>query len=155
MPAGEGIAKLFRPVPSDREISDGGFSPESTGQTALDLKTSANWGRMMSGQILVVDDHEVVRRGIRSCSLRDQGGRFVAKRFRERSESGRRCHALLWPRRFKTRPKTQNMAAKYTEEGMELVQQLSQEIRTMSYLLRPPLLDELDWQRPCAGIYRA
>ena len=38
-------------------------------------------------------------------------------------------------------PEDPTMAAKYTEEGMELVQQLSQEIRTMSYL-HPPLLDE-------------
>jgi PAS domain S-box-containing protein len=33
--------------------------------------------------------------------------------------------------------------AKYTEQSQELVHQLSQEIRTMSYLLHPPLLDEM------------
>jgi signal transduction histidine kinase len=40
-------------------------------------------------------------------------------------------------------PKRAVSLAKRTKECEELVQQLSSEIRTMSYLLHPPLLDEL------------
>jgi signal transduction histidine kinase len=39
-------------------------------------------------------------------------------------------------------PPEARMFAKFTEESEDLVRQLSQEIRTMSYLLHPPLLDE-------------
>jgi two-component system, NarL family, sensor kinase len=38
---------------------------------------------------------------------------------------------------------TDSDLAKDTNESEQLVQQLSQEIRTMSYLLHPPLLDEI------------
>ena len=39
-------------------------------------------------------------------------------------------------------PPEARVFSKFTEESEELVRQLSQEIRTMSYLLHPPLLDE-------------
>jgi signal transduction histidine kinase len=58
-------------------------------------------------RILVVDDHEVVRRGV--ASLLGQNDPNIAKE---------------------------------VQDSEQLVQQLNKEIRTMSYLLHPPLLDE-------------
>ena len=84
--------------------------------------------RDLSSRLLQAQDEE--RRRI-ARELHDSAGQILAAVSMSLSQAYR--HSLV------ESPKV----SKYVEEGQELVQQLSQEIRTMSYLLHPPLLDEM------------
>jgi PAS domain S-box-containing protein len=84
--------------------------------------------RDLSSRLLQAQDEE--RRRI-ARELHDSAGQILAAVSMSLSQAYR--HSLA------ESPKVN----KYVEESQELVQQLSQEIRTMSYLLHPPLLDEM------------
>ncbi len=83
--------------------------------------------RDLSSHLLQAQDEE--RRRI-ARELHDSAGQILAALAMNLAQAAR--HA----------PQEAALFAKHTEESEQLVRQLSQEIRTMSYLLHPPLLDE-------------
>jgi signal transduction histidine kinase len=83
--------------------------------------------RDLSSRLLQAQDEE--RRHI-ARELHDSAGQILSALSMSLAQAAR--HAPQEPAGF----------AEYVQESEQLVQQLSQEIRTMSYLLHPPLLDE-------------
>src|ERR1039458_4093710 len=87
-----------------------------------------------------------------SEQLRDLSNRLLQAQDEERRHIARELHdsagqlltvlALNLAQAARHAPRESTQLAKWIDESEELVQQLSQEIRTMSYLLHPPLLEE-------------
>jgi signal transduction histidine kinase len=87
-----------------------------------------------------------------SEELRDLSSRLLQAQDEERRHIARELHdsagqvltalAMALDQAVRLAPQEVPDLSKCLEESQELVQQLSQEIRTMSYLLHPPLLDE-------------
>ena len=84
-----------------------------------------------------------------SEQLRDLSSRLLQAQDEERRHIARELHdsagqilAALGMTLAQAASGNAPKSANYLHESQELVQQLSQEIRTMSYLLHPPLLDE-------------
>ena len=87
-----------------------------------------------------------------SEQLRDLSSRLLEAQDEERRHIARELHdsagqlltvlALNLAQAAHHLPRESTQLAKWIDESEELVQQLSQEIRTMSYLLHPPLLEE-------------
>jgi two-component system NarL family sensor kinase len=96
-----------------------------------------------------------------SQELRDLSSRLLQAQDDERRRIARELHdsagqtlALLsmgLAQAVQHAPSTTNLFAKYTNECEQLVHQLSREIRTMSYLLHPPLLDEMGLTKATQG----
>jgi PAS domain S-box-containing protein len=92
---------------------------------------------------------EVVRQ---SEQLRDLSSRLLQAQDEERRHIARELHdsagqilaalGMTLGQAAQQAPRDGVLFAKSMEESQQLVQQLSQEIRTMSYLLHPPLLEE-------------
>ena len=123
-----------------------------TGVDITDLKQAEENYRKLAESLdaeVRLRTREVVQQ---SEQLRDLSSRLLQAQDEERRHIARELHdsagqiltalGMTLAQAVQNSPEDPTMAAKYTEEGMELVQQLSQEIRTMSYLLHPPLLDE-------------
>jgi PAS domain S-box-containing protein len=102
-----------------------------------------------------VRTHELEQRNAevfqQSEQLRELSNRLMRAQDEERRRIARELHdsagqiltALGMNLANATQPARQNpLLAKAIEDSQKLVQQLNQEIRTMSYLLHPPLLDE-------------
>jgi PAS domain S-box-containing protein len=114
-----------------RTLADGLETQVSVGTQELELRNAevlqqSEQLRELSNRLLQIQDHE--RRRI-ARELHDSAGQILT--------------ALGLSLASASQPATQNpLLAKAVEDSQKLVQQLSQEIRTMSYLLHPPLLDE-------------
>jgi PAS domain S-box-containing protein len=124
-----------------------------TGVDITDLKRAEEKYRGLAETLdaeVRVRTSEVVRQ---SEQLRDLSSRLLQAQDAERRHIARELHdsagqilaalgmsvSLVSRHARKENPEV----AKYTQQSQELVQQLSQEIRTMSYLLHPPLLDDM------------
>jgi PAS domain S-box-containing protein len=97
-------------------------------QRNIEILKQSELLREFSQRLLQVQDEE--RRRI-ARELHDSSGQLIAAlaiNLGKMAEQLKRTHPDL---------------ARDTEESEQLVQQLSQDIRTMSYLLHPPLLDEI------------
>jgi PAS domain S-box-containing protein len=94
----------------------------------LDVLKQSELLREFSRRLLQAQDEE--RRRI-ARELHDSSGQLIA------------ALAMNLGRMIEQLKATDPELAKDTAESEQLVQQLSQEIRTMSYLLHPPLLDEI------------
>lgn len=87
-----------------------------------------------------------------SEQLRDLSSRLLQAQDEERRHIARELHdsagqiltalGMTLAQAVRNSPHADPRLAKGVQESQQLVQQLSQEIRTMSYLLHPPLLDE-------------
>jgi signal transduction histidine kinase len=87
-----------------------------------------------------------------SEQLRDLSSRLLQAQDEERRRIARELHdsagqiltllSIRLAQASQQIPKKADIFAQYTNECEQLVQQLSQEIRTISYLLHPPLLEE-------------
>ena len=85
--------------------------------------------------------------------LRDLSSRLLQAQDEERRHIARELHdsagqiltalSISLAQAARHAPKEAAGLTEYVQESEQLVQQLSQEIRTMSYLLHPPLLDEM------------
>ena len=84
--------------------------------------------RDLSARLLQTRDHEARRL---ARELHDSAGQLLAAISMNIAKVSAQAHKL------------DEVGAKALEENAVLVQQISKEIRTMSYLLHPPLLDEL------------
>jgi signal transduction histidine kinase len=104
-------------------------------------------------RILVVVDHEVVRKGVVSLLVKqpDFSTQLMQTQDQERQRIARELHDSAGQLVTALGIALGNIAehkhgdirlTKNVEDGQDLVQQLSQEIRIMSYLLHPPLLDD-------------
>ncbi len=123
-----------------------------TGVDITDLKRAEENYRSLAASLDVevrLRTSEVVRQ---SELLRDLSSRLLQAQDEERRRIARELHdsagqlltalGMSLAMAAQHAPKGVPQFARYTEESEKLVQQLSQEIRTMSYLLHPPLLDE-------------
>ena len=91
--------------------------------------------------------------GRRSEEPRDLSSRLLQAQDEERRRIARELHdsvgqtltllSMGLAQAVEHAPKTNHLFAKITNECEQLVDQLSRELRTMSYLLHPPLLDEM------------
>jgi len=97
-------------------------------QRNIDVLNQSELLREFSQRLLQVQDEE--RRRI-ARELHDSSGQLIA------------ALAINLGKMALQLKRTNSDLARDTEESEQLVQQLSQEIRTMSYLLHPPLLDEI------------
>jgi PAS domain S-box-containing protein len=89
---------------------------------------------------------------LQSEQLRDLSSRLLQAQDEERRHIARELHdsagqilaalGMTLGQAIQYGPREVPQFTKYAAESQQLVQQLSQEIRTMSYLLHPPLLDE-------------
>jgi PAS domain S-box-containing protein len=124
-----------------------------TGVDITDLKRAEEKYRTIAETLdaqVRIRTSEVVEQ---SEQLRDLSSRLLQAQDEERRRIARELHdsagqllaALSMSLAQVTQhvPQEASRLAKYAEESEQLVQQLSQEIRTMSYLLHPPLLDEM------------
>ena len=123
-----------------------------TGVDITDLKRAEENYRSLAATLdaeVRLRTSEVVRQ---SELLRDLSSRLLQAQDEERRRIARELHdsagqlltalGMSLAMAAQHAPKGVPQFARYTEESEKLVQQLSQEIRTMSYLLHPPLLDE-------------
>jgi PAS domain S-box-containing protein len=123
-----------------------------TGVDITDLKRAEEKYRTLAETLdaeVRVRTAEVVQQ---SEQLRDLSSRLLQTQDEERRHIARELHdsagqiltalGMTIALAAKNAPQEIPDLAKYMEESQELVRQLSQEIRTMSYLLHPPLLDE-------------
>jgi PAS domain S-box-containing protein len=94
-------------------------------QRSAEIHQQAEQLRELSGQLLQTQDDE--RRRI-ARDLHDSAGQIVT--------------ALLMHLATINQHAVKPQAKKVAQESLEMVRQLSNEIRTVSYLLHPPLLDE-------------
>src|ERR1700733_3609256 len=88
-----------------------------------------------------------------SEQLRDLSSRLLQAQDEERRRIARELHdsagqilmllSISLGQVAQHAPKDANLFVRHTKECEQLVQQLSSEIRTMSYLLHPPLLEEM------------
>jgi PAS domain S-box-containing protein len=124
-----------------------------TGVDITDLKRAEEKYRTLAETL----DAEVRARTsevvLQSEQLRDLSSRLLQAQDEERRHIARELHdsagqilaalgmSLTMVSRYSNRGGPE--LAKHTEQSQELVGQLSQEIRTMSYLLHPPLLEEM------------
>jgi PAS domain S-box-containing protein len=124
-----------------------------TGVDITDLKRAEEKYRSLAETL----DAEVRARTsevvLQSEQLRDLSSRLLQAQDEERRHIARELHdsagqilaalgmSLTMVSRYSSREGPELI--KYTEQSQELVGQLSQEIRTMSYLLHPPLLEEM------------
>ncbi len=133
-PTGVDITDLKRAEENYRTLAES-LDAEVRIRTAEVVQQSEQL-RDLSSHLLRAQDEE--RRHI-ARELHDSAGQLLAALGMSLAQANR--HA----------PTDAEQVTKYTKESEELVQQLSQEIRTMSYLLHPPLLDEtglleaIDW----------
>jgi PAS domain S-box-containing protein len=97
-------------------------------QRNIEVLKQAELLRVFSQRLLQVQDEE--RRRI-ARELHDSSGQLIA------------ALAINLGKMAEQLKGTDSDLARDTDESEQLVQQLSQEIRTMSYLLHPPLLDEI------------
>jgi PAS domain S-box-containing protein len=123
-----------------------------TGVDITDLKRAEenykSLAESLDAEVRVRTD-EVVRQ---SELLRDLSSRLLQAQDEERRRIARELHdsagqilvalSMNLAQAAQNAPPEARVFSKLTEESEHLVQQLSQEIRTMSYLLHPPLLDE-------------
>jgi PAS domain S-box-containing protein len=123
-----------------------------TGVDITDLKRAEenykSLAESLDAEVRVRTD-EVVRQ---SELLRDLSSRLLQAQDEERRRIARELHdsagqilvalSMNLSQAAQNAPPEARLFSKLTEESEHLVQQLSQEIRTMSYLLHPPLLDE-------------
>ncbi len=123
-----------------------------TGVDITDLKRAEenykSLAESLDAEVRVRTD-EVVRQ---SEQLRDLSSRLLQAQDEERRRIARELHdsagqilvalSLTLAQAAQHAPPEARVFSKFTEESDQLVRQLSQEIRTMSYLLHPPLLDE-------------
>jgi PAS domain S-box-containing protein len=129
------------------------FFLHPTGVDITDLKRAEEKYRSLAETLdaeVRARTSEVVRQ---SEQLRDLSSRLLQAQDEERRHIARELHdsagqilavlgmSLTMVSRHSSRGGPE--LAKYTEQSQELVGQLSQEIRTMSYLLHPPLLEEM------------
>jgi len=124
-----------------------------TGVDITDLKQAEAKYRTLAETLdteVRVRTAEVVQQ---SEQLRDLSSRLLQAQDEERRRIARELHdsagqlltalSLTIAQAAQSAPAEPIGLAKHMEESQQLVQQLSQEIRTMSYLLHPPLLDEM------------
>ena len=123
-----------------------------TGVDITDLKRAEEKYRDLAETLdaeVRVRTTEVVQQ---SEQLRDLSSRLLQAQDEERRHIARELHdsagqiltalGMTLAQAVQHAPDTDPRLAKQMDESQQLVQQLSQEIRTMSYLLHPPLLDE-------------
>ncbi len=123
-----------------------------TGVDITDLKRAEENYRSLAATLdaeVRLRTSEVVRQ---SELLRDLSSRLLQAQDEERRRIARELHdsagqlltalGMSLALAAQHAPKGVPQFTKYIDESEKLVQQLSQEIRTMSYLLHPPLLDE-------------
>jgi len=123
-----------------------------TGVDITDLKRAEEKYRTLAESLdaeVRIRTSEVVQQ---AEQLRDLSSRLMQAQDEERRHIARELHdsvgqiltALSMSLALASQhaPQESAVLAKHLEESDELAQQLSQEIRTMSYLLHPPLLDE-------------
>lgn len=123
-----------------------------TGVDITDLKRAEdNYRKLAESLDAQVRDRtaEVVRQ---SEQLRDLSSHLLRAQDEERRHIARELHdsagqllttlGITLSQATDNAPDDGSLFRKYAEESQHLVKQLSQEIRTMSYLLHPPLLDE-------------
>ncbi len=129
-----------------------------TGVDVTELKRAEEKYRMLAETLdaeVRARTHELEQRTReivkQSDQLRDLSRRLLRAQDEERRRIARELHdsagQLLTAlgmnlASIRQQAKDNEQLAQSAEEGQELAQQLSQEIRTMSYLLHPPLLDE-------------
>jgi PAS domain S-box-containing protein len=124
-PTGVDITEIKRAEEKYRELAET-LDAEVRVRTSEVVQQSEQL-RDLSSRLLQAQDEE--RRHI-ARELHDSAGQILTALGMTLAEAAR--HA----------PRRAHGLAKPMEESQHLVQQLSQEIRTMSYLLHPPLLDE-------------
>jgi PAS domain S-box-containing protein len=123
-----------------------------TGIDITDLKRTEEQYRTLAETLdaeVRIRTSEVVQQ---SEQLRDLSSRLLQAQDEERRHIARELHdsagqiltalGMTLGQAIRHASQDDPLFAKYTAESQELLQQLSQEIRTMSYLLHPPLLDE-------------
>ena len=123
-----------------------------TGVDITDLKRTEEKYRTLAETLdaeVRIRTSEVVQQ---SEQLRDLSSRLLQTQDEERRHIARELHdsagqiltalSMTFELAIQNAPKENPLFARYSAESQQLLQQLSQEIRTMSYLLHPPLLDE-------------
>ncbi len=123
-----------------------------TGVDITDLKRAEEKYRNLAETLdaeVRVRTSEVVQQ---AEQLRDLSSRLLQAQDEERRHIARELHdsagqiltalGITLAQAAQELPPDAPLASKQMDESQQLVQQLSQEIRTMSYLLHPPLLDE-------------
>ena len=123
-----------------------------TGVDITDLKRTEEKYRTLAETLdaeVRIRTSEVVQQ---SEQLRDLSSRLLQTQDEERRHIARELHdsagqiltalSMTFELAIQNAPQQNPLFAKYSAESQQLLQQLSQEIRTMSYLLHPPLLDE-------------
>jgi PAS domain S-box-containing protein len=110
----------------------------------LDVEVRARTSELEQRNVEVLKQSELLRSlSRRLMQAQDEERRRIA---RELHDSAGQILAALGMNLAQIVQKTRGSVpqlAKNAEDSQQLVQQLSQEIRTMSYLLHPPLLDEV------------
>ncbi len=124
-PTGVDVTEVKRAEEKYRNLAEG-LDAEVRVRTSEVVRQSEQL-RDLSSRLLRVQDEE--RRHI-ARELHDSAGQILTVLSIQLSQAAQRV------------PKRSPLLAKHLAESEQLVQQLSQEIRTMSYLLHPPLLDE-------------
>jgi len=110
----------------------------------LESEVRARTGELEKRNIEVLNQSELLRLfSQRLLQIQDEERRRIARELHDSSGQLIAALAINLGKMAEQLKGTNSVFAKDTEESEQLVQQLSQEIRTMSYLLHPPLLDEI------------
>jgi len=117
-------------------------------QNAVLLAGENGAGDLIAGSVVDITDRKEAEKAVRQLPGRilqaqDEERRRLARELHDSSAQTATCVAMNLALAMKFLAQAHPKARRVLGDSMDMVKNLSQELRTLSYLLHPPLLDEL------------
>ena len=117
-------------------------------ENAVLLRGEEGSSEFIEGSVVDITDRKEAEREIRHLSARilrtqDEERRHFARELHDSSAQAATCVAMNLSAAMKLLTRADPQARQVLTDSLAMIKSLSRELRTMSYLLHPPMLDEL------------